>query len=200
MNYAGVLRMKEINNIQLKGCSDPVEDIPDDHLAILAYRDGGTLSGVQPFYGLAYRDYLIRKIKRLPAKGDMLPYRTTFKALAEGPMVNEWKAGTFMYEGYGPDDDGFVYRLVMIDPDKIDYAEKWESVEGVLAMPSTKNYIQWYKEGHLPLPISVIYNQPSKTYMSTNRRRLLAARAAGIKRIPAWVELGKYSSLAEKSV
>jgi hypothetical protein len=131
----------------------------------------------------------------------MVNAKDTYKYLSGDssmPAKSEFKPGTYMVDS---DDDYYSYVsvLMMLDPNKIDYTEKWESEEIVLQMPSTQQYIQWYKEGHMPPPITVVFNTTQEKYLSTNRRRLLAAREAGMKQIPVWVEIGKYNEVVEAS-
>ena len=113
------------------------------------------------------------------------------------PTPNPYKIGDIMYDGMDDNDDtGYVYELRMVDPNEIDYNEKHTSEKDVIEMESTQKYIQWLKQGIQPMPIQVIRNVDSGKLLSVNRRRLLAAREAGVK-IPAFVEVGKYKDLVK---
>lgn len=89
----------------------------------------------------------------------------------------------------------FVYCMKYIDPNSIDYTEKHTSEEVVLNMDSTQRYIEWFKQGIEPMPITVVFQQVQNKFVSTDRRRLLAARASGVKKIPALVEVGRWRDL-----
>lgn len=115
------------------------------------------------------------------------------------PTENTFKEGDLLIENKGDPDNPYVYGLQMIDPRGVDYSEKHQSEEGVLGMETTQKYIEWSKEGKMPQPITVVFNQPDQKFTSTNRRRLLAAREAGVK-IPAWIELGRIKDLQKPAI
>lgn len=54
-----------------------------------------------------------------------------------------------------------------------------------LRLPSTRRYIDWFRAGHEPPPVFLLRNDRGHL-RSCNRRRWLAARAAGIERLPVW--------------
>ena len=114
------------------------------------------------------------------------------------PTPNEIAEGTYSIERIG--DDPYVFQMQYINPHEIDYSEKYDSEATVINYPTTQQYINWYKDGIEPEPISVVYNQPTQTLTSLNRRRLVAARAAGVEKIPAWIELGKHKEIIEKAI
>jgi hypothetical protein len=93
----------------------------------------------------------------------------------------------------GGNTNGTVWISIMVDPESIGYTESWKREEDVLSMESTRKYIEWYQKGYLPMPIFVV--NKFGELMSINRRRLIAARAAGIDQIPALLEIGKYRDL-----
>jgi hypothetical protein len=103
------------------------------------------------------------------------------------PTPNTLLEGQLVVDRLDDVNFSFVYVVRFIDPFSIDYTEKHTPEEDALVMPSTPRYIQWYKDGILPMPISVVFQQVHNKFMSTNRRRLIAARAAGVKNIPALV-------------
>lgn len=111
------------------------------------------------------------------------------------PAPNTVKEGQLVVDRLGDVEFSFVYCMRYIDPNSIDYIEKHTGEEEVLNMDSTQQYIAWYKQGIEPMPITVIFLQGQNKFVSTNRRRLLAARAAGIKKIPAFVEVGRWRDL-----
>lgn len=103
------------------------------------------------------------------------------------PTPNTLLEGQLVVDRLDDVNFSFVYVVRFIDPFSIDYTEKHTPEEDALVMPSTQRYIQWYKDGILPMPISVVFQQVHNKFMSTNRRRLIAARAAGVKKVPALV-------------
>jgi hypothetical protein len=115
----------------------------------------------------------------------------------DAPTLNPFQPGTMAIDRIGDNRSSFLYVLRMVDPDSIDYTEKWENEETVLNREDTQRYIEWYRAGHLPMPVTVVFQQVTKRFSSTNRRRVLAARAAGVKAIPAWVEIGKAGDILD---
>ena len=112
------------------------------------------------------------------------------------PSPNLFKEGQFAVDRLNDFQYSFLYCLRFIDPWSIDFIEKNESEEVVINWPTTRRYTEWFKDGVLPLPVTVIFQQAHHKYMSTNRRRILAAREAGIKKIPDWVEVGRLKDMA----
>jgi len=102
------------------------------------------------------------------------------------------KIGKFFIDGTSPY-FAYVYILKMVDPNKIDYSEKWQNEAEVLKTPSVKKYVDWYKKGFLPFPIQTSKNKKNVD-VSSNRRRLLAAKASK-KAIPAFIEIGRYKDI-----
>ena len=100
--------------------------------------------------------------------------------------------GKFFIDGTSPY-FAYVYILKMVNPNKIDYSEKWQSETDALKTPSVKKYADWYRQGFLPFPIQTSKNKKGVD-ISANRRRLLAARVAK-KKIPAFVEIGRYKDI-----
>ena len=57
--------------------------------------------------------------------------------------------------------------------------------EWAINYPETRQYIEWFRHGHMPPPVGLMRNDAGKlTYL--NRRRWLAARAAGVQSWLAW--------------
>lgn len=112
------------------------------------------------------------------------------------PVQNTFKIGQYMKEKYSD----YIYQLQYVDPNKVDYTEKHTSEKEIIGMDSTQKYIQWFKQGYEPMPITVVIHQDSKKMNSINRRRILAARAAGVTKIPAWVEVGKRKDIIKQAV
>ena len=82
------------------------------------------------------------------------------------------------------DPDGEIYALVEVGVDQVKPGEgEWEIA---LQYETTQQYIRWFREGHLPPPIFVVRNAHDGHLCSINRRRWLAARAAGVKTLMAF--------------
>ncbi len=78
---------------------------------------------------------------------------------------------------------GDMMRLVTVRVGQVMPSEgDWDNA---LNMASTRQYIEWYRQGYSPPPIVVIENQHGEL-ISLNRRRWLAAREAGIETLSAW--------------
>lgn len=125
-------------------------------------------------------------------------YETYGEVKNKNQKIVQNNIGRFFIEGSSPY-FAYIYVLKMVDPNKIDYSEKWQNEIDTLKTPSVKKYVDWYKNGFLPFPIQTSKNKKGID-VSANRRRLLAARVAK-KKIPAFIEIGKYKDivLAAKS-
>ena len=55
-----------------------------------------------------------------------------------------------------------------------------------LTLATTRQYIEWFKQGHKPPPISVVRHVRGGHLVSCNRRRWLAAREAGVETLKCW--------------
>lgn len=110
------------------------------------------------------------------------------------PQGSDFVEGRIVKDPYG---DNYLYVQKMIDPNVFKDNLKLEGMtyQQVVNMPTTQKYIEWYKSGRVPPPIDVVFNQPTGKLYSTDRRRVVAALEAGVKSIPANVELGKASTL-----
>lgn len=114
------------------------------------------------------------------------------------PTRNRFKKGQYAIDDWA--EDPYVYEMKYVNPNEVDYTEKHTSEKDVLNYDTTKKYIEWFKNGIEPMPITVVFNQTTNKFKATNRRRLLAARVAGVKEIPAWVEIGKHQDLIKKAL
>lgn len=115
--------------------------------------------------------------------------------LAGEPNKQQFPEGALLVDGGADPCYDFFYKLAFVDPFSIDYSEKHTAEEHVLAMPSTQQYIKWYKQGHCPPPLTAVFHQTERVYKCQNRRRLLAARAAGVERVPVFLEAGRFRDL-----
>ena len=117
---------------------------------------------------------------------------------SEGPKPNKYKAGDWVIDSYG--DNPYVYQLQYVDPKGLEFNEEGETRERIVNMPSTQKYIEWAKQGIEPNPITIVLKDKDSRRFSTNRRRVVAAQEAGMKLIPAWVEMGRHRDIIESAI
>ena len=115
------------------------------------------------------------------------------------PHRGEWKPGQLYKDDYG--ENPFIYEGQDIDPRMFGDLLKLEGekYDTVVNMPTTQRYIEWYKQGEVPPPITVIKRaegvENEGKLVNTDRRRVVAAIEAGVKTIPALVEIGRANEL-----
>jgi hypothetical protein len=111
--------------------------------------------------------------------------------ITDAPFKGEFREGVLSIDKYG--ENPYVFESRMVDPR--DYIEslKMEGMtyEQVVNLPTTQKYIEWFKSGEMPPPITAVFNEPLGKLYSTNRRRVVAAIEAGVEKIPALVEVGR---------
>jgi len=112
----------------------------------------------------------------------------------DAPYSGGFQDGELLIDKYG--ENPYVYKAQYIDPKTFLGNLKLEGMtyEQVVAMPTTQQYIEWYKQGNEPPPISVVVKQTEAEkgqLYSTDRRRVIAAIEAGVSKIPALVEVGR---------
>lgn len=112
----------------------------------------------------------------------------------DAPYSGGFQEGELLIDKYG--ENPYVYKAQYIDPKTFLGNLKLEGMtyEQVVAMPTTQQYIEWYKQGKESPPIDVVVkqNESEKGQLySTNRRRVVAAIEAGVSKIPALVEVGR---------
>lgn len=131
--------------------------------------------------------------KQFPDAGVSNPPNKT-----DAPFDGEFKEGQISADRYG--DDPYLYENRWVNPEDFRDIVKLEGLtyEQVVQMPTTQKYIQWYKEGRIPPPIDVVIREQDQRQFANNRRRIVAALEAGVKRIPARVEIGRASALQGK--
>ncbi len=104
------------------------------------------------------------------------------------PRRREYQKTTLLdyspeYEWIADPTMGDTSVLVEIRVDEVEPGEgDWEAA---LQYETTQQYIEWFKQGHEPPPIKVVRHVDGHL-VSLNRRRWLAARAAGIETIKAF--------------
>ena len=115
----------------------------------------------------------------------------------DSPSPNKYKEGDLVIDGYG--DDPYVYQLQRVNPEELSFSLEGEELSRVVGMPTTQQYIEWYKQGIDPPPVDVVIKDSGARH-STNRRRVVAAREAGVKDIPAFVEIGRHKSMVKQAL
>lgn len=139
----------------------------------------------------------IKSFSEYPRLEDFVKKHETYNENRNNSQAKiQKKLGTVFIEGSNAY-FATLYVLKMVNPNKIDYSEKWQKESEVIELESVKKYIEWYKQGFLPFPIQTSKNKKGED-VSANRRRLLAARVAK-KRIPAFIEIGRYKDIVAES-
>ena len=111
---------------------------------------------------------------------------------ATTPFPNEstnpnLKVGDIVEERAVKGDKPNLFEYQMVNPNEIDYVEKELDYDAIVRMPTTRRYIRQYQQGEMAPPARVVRLKDG-TLSSLNRRRIVAAREAGIEEVPAWVE------------
>jgi hypothetical protein len=99
----------------------------------------------------------------------------------------ELKVGDIVEERAVKGDKPTLFEYQMVNPNEIDYVEKELEYDAIVRMPTTRKYIRRYQQGEMAPPARVVRLKDG-TLSSLNRRRIVAAREAGIEEVPAWVE------------
>ena len=100
------------------------------------------------------------------------------------PPLGTWRA------------DWYVEQLQEIPIDSVEFMEPTDD-PGIRR--SVESYVDYYRQGLEPLPASVVFNAPTKKLVTTNRRRVLAAKLAGRKTIKAWVGGDAHEDVVERA-
>ena len=132
-------------------------------------------------------------------KGEFVKDKDTFvmNNITDNPTTNKYKEGDIIMDGYG--ENPYIYEMQMTDPKTLAYGLEGMTYEQVVNMPTTQKYIEWYKQGNLPMPITVVKNDYEGN-KSTNRRRVIAAIEAGVDQIPAFVEIGRHQDFIKQAI
>jgi len=92
--------------------------------------------------------------------------------------------GTARINQFGDPNESYVDYMTEFSPHEI---EPTEPEDGIKKSQTYKDYVQWAKAGHQPPPVSVFSsNNGNGKLLTSSRRRTLAAREAGVEKIPAW--------------
>ena len=107
-------------------------------------------------------------------------FKASICAPTWGLKPAEWqrfKLGTFRLDLIA----GFDH-LIQLDPNLVEPYE----LEDPRRYPEFATYVRWAREGHEAPPVTVHWHADTGAYRSINRRRVLAARDAGVTWIWAW--------------
>jgi hypothetical protein len=107
------------------------------------------------------------------------------------PFTGKFEEGKIYRDAYG--ENPYLYRSEYVDPRTLLRTLNLEGMtySQVVQMPTTQKYIEWYKQGNEPPPITVVKKLEGEEMVSANRRRVVAAIEAGVNKIPAVVEIGR---------
>jgi hypothetical protein len=86
--------------------------------------------------------------------------------------------------------ESYIDYLDVVDPFEVIPSEPEGNIR---SHPTFQQYVRWYQEGHLP-PYPAVFEQihdGQRKLLGANRRRILAARAAGVRELPIW--LGRWN-------
>jgi len=114
----------------------------------------------------------------------------------DAPYEGKFEEGKRYIDSIG--EDPYIYETQYIDPKSLleDLNMEGVSYQGVVDMPTTQKYIEWYKQGKMPPPVGIVKGWNDGKNVSTNRRRIIAAIEAGVEKIPAYIEIGRKSKLS----
>ena len=99
----------------------------------------------------------------------------TAKALGQIPPVGTWRMDPVL---------GYLEQLQRVPVDELTFTESTED-RGIRR--SVEKYVGYYEAGLQPPPAEVVWNVPMQKLVTLNRRRVLAAKEAGVQSILAWV-------------
>ena len=99
----------------------------------------------------------------------------TAKALGQIPPVGTWRMDPVL---------GYLEQLQRVPVDELTFTESTED-RGIRR--SVEKYVGYYEAGLQPPPAEVVWNVPTQKLVTLNRRRVLAAKEAGVQSILAWV-------------
>jgi len=107
--------------------------------------------------------------RALPRQNSMTPWE------GELPALGTWQCDPIC---------GDFDILTMVPLDEVTPSEG--ELDIARRYPEFALYVQWAKEGRQAPPVSIVRSANSGTLLSSNRRRVLAAKDAGLTHILAW--------------
>ena len=112
----------------------------------------------------------------------------TAKALGQVPPVGTWRMDPVL---------GYLEQLQLVPVDELSFSE---STTDPVIRHSVDKYVGYYQAGLQPPPADVVWNEPTQRLMTLNRRRVLAAKEAGVPSILAWVGGDTYENMKERAM
>ncbi len=102
-------------------------------------------------------------------------YRGGERNVEAPPRVGTWRVDPPLND---------LEQLCVVSLDDVQFTE---SIDDPGIVPSVTLYTQWWRDGYRPPPPVMVRHASSRTLQTLNRRRVLAAMAAGFVDILAWV-------------
>lgn len=131
--------------------------------------------------------YILRHYSIEQLRNNMIEWYKDEKYTGSYPKTGSW----------GMDKGGTVWEFLWLPlGDCIPGEGDWDII---INHESTQRYIKWFKEGFTCPPLFVVQCKNGKT-SSLNRRRWLAARAAGIEVLPCWYSPSTETGMPKWSV
>ena len=112
----------------------------------------------------------------------------TAKALGQVPPVGTWRMDPVL---------GYLEQLQLVPVDELSFSE---STTDPVIRRSVDKYVGYYQAGLQPPPAEVVWNEPTQRLLTLNRRRVLAAKEAGVPSILAWVGGDTYENMKERTM
>lgn len=137
---------------------------------------------------LRERGVLFDVLRGSDARGGEAFDMQTAKALGQVPPVGTWRMDPVL---------GYLEQLQLVPVDELSFSE---STTDPIIRRSVDKYVGYYQAGLQPPPAEVVWNEPTQRLMTLNRRRVLAAKEAGVPSILAWVGGDTYENMKERAM
>jgi hypothetical protein len=110
----------------------------------------------------------------------------TAKALGQVPAVGTWRMDPVL---------GYLEQIQRVPVAELGFTE---AIDDPSIRRSVERYVGYYEAGLEPPPADVVWNEPTQQLVTLNRRRVLAAKEAGVPSILAWVGGDTYEKMRER--
>lgn len=148
--------------------------LPDARLSEIAKRFGLSEDEVRNIVGT--------KTEELRARDEYIPPSQTEEPLTDFPRYPEGSAKIGLY---GDPNNSYVSVLRKFNPKDVVPTEPEDMIR---QHPTFQRYVDWFKQGHEPPPIDVYQSEKTPGgYLTSNRRRALTAREAGVDALSGWL-------------
>lgn len=137
---------------------------------------------------LKERGVLFDTLRGSDARGGEAFDMQTAKALGQVPPVGTWRMDPVL---------GYLEQLQLVPVDELSFSE---STTDPIIRRSVDKYVGYYQAGLQPPPAEVVWNEPTQRLITLNRRRVLAAKEAGVPSILAWVGGDTYENMKERTM